>query len=357
MMCLNSSVPRPLLASFVFAVLAAATAAQPVPLGTPVAELEKEIRSVFQDSRNHFWFGGDQGAYRYDGKTLVRFTRKDGLGGEQVSGFQEDQAGNLFISTSGGVSMYDGRAFTVLSAPTLSPVSEWKLQANDLWFAAGTNSGAVLRWDGKTLHRLAFPKTKRGDDHYREIPRDKYPNAKYSPYDTYIIYRDRKGTLWFGTAALGLCRFDGKAFDWLYEDHLTNTPQGGSFGIRSIFEDRDGAFWICNTQQRFRMAPSSTPALGTGEIVYRKEKGIGPQPKGEGPGYFMAIDQDAKGNFWMPNYAELWCFDGERLTRYRPPPGVMLRCMYRDRQGDLWFGTDTAGALRFNGKTFEQFKP
>lgn len=49
----------------------------------------------------------------------------------------------------------------------------------------------------------------------------------------------------------------------------------------------------------------------------------------------MAIDQDAKGNFWMPNYAERWCIDGERMTRYWPPPGVMRRCMYRDRQGDF----------------------
>lgn len=334
--------------------------ADPAPAkGTVVAEVEKEIRSVFQDSRNHYWFGGNtQGAYRYDGKTLTQFTTKDGLSGTQVSGFQEDKAGHLFISTSGGLSKFDGRTFTTLSIPaTVSPMSEWKLQPDDLWFGAGGNTGAVLRWDGKKFYRLAFPTTKRGDDHYRRIPRDKYPNARYSPYDPYIIYRDRQGNVWFGTADLGACRFDGKSFDWLYEDHLTNTPGGGSFGIRSIFEDKDGAFWICTTDQRFRMAPSTTPAGGTGEVVYRKEKGAGDHSKGMGPDYFMAIDQDGEGNLWMATYGDLWRFDGQRMTSYLPPPGVALRCMFRDRQGNLWFGTDKAGVLKFNGKTFERFKP
>jgi hypothetical protein len=37
----------------------------------------------------------------------------------------------------------------------------------------------------------------------------------------------------------------------MYEEHLTITEEGGSFGIRSIVEDRDDKFWICNTSNRY----------------------------------------------------------------------------------------------------------
>ena len=50
--------------------------------------------------------------------------------------------------------------------------------------------------------------------------------------------------MWFGTSNLGIYRFDGQHVDWMYEDHLTNPPDGGSFGIRSIIEDRNGDFWL-----------------------------------------------------------------------------------------------------------------
>lgn len=333
--------------------------------GEVVAETSKSIWSVFQDSKSNYWLASDglqspsdgQGVYRHDGKTLSHFTTKDGLCSDHVRGFQEDKAGNIYAVTVDGISKFDGRTFTTLSASTLAPMTEWKLQSDDLWFPGPQNTGAVFRWDGTTLHRLALPTTKRGDDHYKRVPRSKYPNAKYSPYDVYTIYRDRQGTLWFGTAELGVCRFDGKSFDWLYEDHLTHTPEGGSFGIRSILEDKDGAFWICNTRYRFRMAPSGPNGKATGLIDYKTEKGVGDLPKGEGPGYFMAIAEEGDGALWMATYADLWRYDGKRMTRFQPPPGVMLVSMHQDRRGNLWFGTRGAGAFMFNGKTFEQWKP
>ena len=62
------------------------------------------------------------------------------------------------------------------------------------------DTGVVYRYDGKSLHRLEFPKTKVGDEHIAKYPRSKFPNVKYSPYDVYSIFKDSKGHLWFGTA-------------------------------------------------------------------------------------------------------------------------------------------------------------
>ena len=107
--------------------------------------------------------------------------------------------------------------------------------------------------------------------------------------------------MWFGTANLGVCRFDGQSFDWFYEDHLTNAPNGGSFGIRSIIEDRDGKFWICNTQYRFAIAPNAPAGNTTGLVQYRREPGAGDLKAriGEPYLYFQGVVADKAGHLWL----------------------------------------------------------
>src|ERR1041384_4771349 len=107
---------------------------QPAPIakGEVVSEMAKDLWYVFQARDGHYWFGSrTEGAFRYDGKAITRFMKKDGLAGDDVGGIQEDKAGTLFISTSGGISRFDGRSFTTLKPV---PASEWKKEPDDIWF-------------------------------------------------------------------------------------------------------------------------------------------------------------------------------------------------------------------------------
>ncbi|MBK7645303.1 MAG: hypothetical protein IPJ19_20055 [Planctomycetes bacterium] len=111
--------------------------------------------------------------------------------------------------------------------------------------------GVVYRYDGRSLRKLKFPQTAAGDANLAKYPRSKFPNAKYSPYDVYTVYKDRRGNVWFGTSSLGACRYDGKSFAWLSEAELGFDEKNDlSFGTRSLIEDRDGKFWITVTRQR-----------------------------------------------------------------------------------------------------------
>jgi hypothetical protein len=48
--------------------------------GETVSDIGNSCWYVFQDKDNNFWFGTDgNGVCRYDGKTVTRFTTKDGL--------------------------------------------------------------------------------------------------------------------------------------------------------------------------------------------------------------------------------------------------------------------------------------
>jgi ligand-binding sensor domain-containing protein len=336
-----------------------------VTIGDTVSETHDSILIVFEAKNQDLWFGSNgHGVYRYDGKTLLHFSTKDGLCNTKIRGIQEDKTGNIYFNTVGGISKFDGKTFNTLSITrSNSPDKGWKLQADDLWFQGAQDSGVVYRYDGKTLYRLEFPETKAGAEHKSKFPRSKFPFMAFSPYDVYTIYKDSKGNRWFGTSTLGICRYDGKSFSWMYEKELTDTPSGGSFGIRSILEDKEGKFWFCNNHYRYDISPNSyTDEQGNNLIRYRKEKGM---YNLENPGeadliYFMSVAETKNGDLWMVTYsAGVWRYDKKTISHYPVKDSgtiVNLFSIYQDQQGGLWLGTHTGGVYKFNGKTFEKFK-
>lgn len=336
-----------------------------VARGEVVSELDPAIWRVHHARNGDYWFGSrDRGVYRFDGKSLVNFTTKDGLYYDPVGGIQEDQAGNIYFATSfdarsgrhtQGVSRFDGKAFSPLDvSDQAAPAEAWSLQPEDLWFGGGGDTGTVLRYDGKTLQRLALPSSSEGDDFLAAHPRSEYPNIRYSPYDTYVIFRDSRGHIWFGTAMLGACRYDGNSFSWLTESELRN----GSFGTRSIVEDRDGRFWFCNSLHRYVV-----DVTGGGGPKFGKEEGIrdaGDPARPRIAGIMSSVVDNA-GELWIATYGDgVWRYDGKDAIHYPVKDGdgdVTLYTICRDNQGILWLGTHTAGAYRFNGRAFEKFRP
>lgn len=347
---------NPLLLLCASPTLADSTCGTPPALGATVNVFSANLRTIYQDRKGHYWFGSDgEGATRYDGNRLVRFTTKDGLPGDQVNGVQEDKKGNLYFTTSGGIGKFDGKSFTTLKPVFMdAPDKGWRLHKDDLWFAWGSKEGGPSRYDGKTLTCLRFPKHHLEDAKVALGPRS-------SMYAIYTIYKDKRGHLWFGTADAGLCRYDGKTINWLYEEHLTTAPNGGSFGIRSIIEDRDGKLWVCNTRSRFAVSPKNRPTHGM--IEYTAEKGAGDMTPlyGEGAVYFQSVVKGKEGDLWlMPWGGGIFRYDGKTTTHYPVRDGgvdAYMSQIYKDRKGDLWIASQTGGPYKFNGKSFERFLP
>jgi len=341
--------------------------AQPAALAAPVlGELVPDISDscwiVFQDKDGVYWFGGDgAGVSRYDGKTVTRFTTADGLCGDRIRGIRQHKpTGHILIDTLEGSSRFDGERFTTLTPIEMkSPSEGWVLNPDDVWI--GTLSGAKgpCRYDGQSLYVLQLPASPFFDAWHA-----RHPIVSWDPYEVWTNYTDHTGAVWFGTAALGLCRFDGTTHEWMFELHLSELPNDAQFGIRSILQDRNGAFWICNTQHRFVMQPRSESQASTGEVAYSREPGIDlsttalPNPYY----YFMSITDDARGHLWMTTYLHgVLEYDGERVTRHpvRDDAGndITTFSIYRDQQGDLWLGTHDHGPYRFNGEAFVRFRP
>lgn len=337
-----------------------------------VTELDNCVFSILQDSKGAYWFsngfGAGSGLYRWSGvgNTFDHFTTESGLGDNAVSGVQEDRAGNLYFSTATGISKFDGRTFTTLKLDeTEPPRTEVKLTPDLLWFRAGGDEPHALYYDGTSLRRLKIPRTPGGEMFETLLPRSKYPRRGCA-YDAYTIYKDSRGNVWFGTAALGACRFDGKNFTWIGEKELGFDERNyQSFGTRSIIEDREGMFWITVTRHRFNMypTPAETTTSNAGGLMYIESAGLPHAAVGadEDYTYIMSMARDNAGDLWMATLgAGVWRYDGKTLTNYPvivDGAQISVFSIYCDRVGGLWLGTHEHGVFKFNGTAFEGFRP
>lgn len=318
-------------------------------------ELDSKATIIYQDKKDNFWFASEEkGVYKYDGENLILLTSNDGLKSYRIISVQEDNLGNLFFDTQEDVYKYNGEKFVTLTViDSKETENEWKSELGDLWFSIGWDRRGPYRYDGKNLYHLKFPKNNMEDEFYK-----KYPNASVNPYAIFSIYKDRKDNIWFGTAYLGIYLFDGKEISWMYENHLTETPGGGDFGIRSMIEDKDGNYWICNANYKYTLIPNDSISDGLKAINYKRQVGIENIVKEDL--YFYSMETDSNGNLLMfaKEYG-LWLNNGKELTQFFIKDGeqnISPTSMYKDNQGTFWFSTDKLGIYEYNGKTFEKFK-
>jgi ligand-binding sensor domain-containing protein len=107
---------------------------------------------VLQDKNGNIWFSNWSGAYRYDGKSFISFTKKDGLSGDMVARIIEDKKGNLWFGGD-GLSRYDGKSFTRFTTKDgLLNNSIWSIledKTGNLW--VGTRETGLYLYDGKTF--------------------------------------------------------------------------------------------------------------------------------------------------------------------------------------------------------------
>ncbi|MEO0899262.1 MAG: two-component regulator propeller domain-containing protein [Bacteroidota bacterium] len=314
-----------------------------IVIGDTVLRLGHNIMTIFQDSKNDYWFGSwETGVYKYDGITIVNYTTKHGLLNNRIDEIKEDKHGNIYFSSanaSSAISKFNGLKFITLKA---IPSENWKLDSTDMWFKYSfENTGKVYRYDGTTLFELQLPNP---------------PNLS-NPFAVYSIYKDQKKNIWFGTNPVGVCRYDGQSFQWITEEDVTEFRNEGANGVRSITEDKYGNFWF-NTEYRYSVYDSNT--LKTNNL-YTRHKSIGglDGKKDSNLEEYLSTVMDNHNNLWFVTYLDgVWKYDGMKTTHYNiqeESKQIALFSIYKDNNGNLWLGTHENGAYKFNGKSFEAF--
>jgi len=165
-------------------------------------------------------------------------------------------------------------------------------------------------------------------------------------------FEDRQGKLWFGTVLDGLIRYDGKEFvTFTQEDGL------GSDMIRGIVEDKDGILWIATSGGLTRHDGVSFTTL-TNYAPITVTHGWSKHGNHRDLSDVMI---DSRGDLWIATMDGVFQYDGEMFTRFELPVIATdekwefsprkVSCIFEDKDGNLWFGTDGAGVVRYDGKS------
>ena len=106
-----------------------------------------------QDKNGNIWFSNWGGAYRYDGKSFMSFTKKEGLSGNMVARIIEDKNEKIWFGGDGGLSRYDGKSFTRFTTkdglPNLGVWSILEDKTGNIW--VGTRQTGLYLYDGKVF--------------------------------------------------------------------------------------------------------------------------------------------------------------------------------------------------------------
>jgi DNA-binding NtrC family response regulator/ligand-binding sensor domain-containing protein len=362
------------------------------------------VRRIRPDCEGRVWIGtSGGGAYCYDDGEFHHITVADGLAYPTVNDVFQDREGLLWFGTWGGgvnccdmhhVRRYyldtDGDAvqrpmekesvrlaadgYAVLGGDVSAKSNFWSLcpdRQGGLWMG-GTYG--LMRWNGDGLERFEledglgdFPDltvdgTGRlwiGHSHIHGPPGLRYfDGGRALHMDTgapigkeTALTVDAEGRLLVGHVMIDtdpewqLLRYDGQRWDVLL--HLAGT------GINRLVVGDDGRIWFVQGSYFGSKQGDNDACLGQlhadGTILWHPlDKAMAGNPTN-------GLLVDTQGRVWVINGANIRCFDGERFRAFGVddglPPGQLL-CLYEDRQGHLWMGTEN-GAVRYDGRFFQ----
>lgn len=210
-------------------------------------------------------------------------------------------------------------------------------KSGNMWFT--TLKEGVFKYDGKTFENFTVKDGLCSDE----------VNA---------VVEDNDGAMWFGTAK-GLCSYDGNIFVNIplpQEDSLSVSPETGlpsrkTETVLSLIQASNGDFWIGTD------ASGAYRYDGKSFTSYLKFEGR-IQPDSVYNNCITSITEDKNGHIWICSFTHggLSEFDGTSMTHHPLKDGYgdgMISTSYKDKEGNLWFGTRNSGIYKYDYNRFE----
>lgn len=290
-------------------------------------------RNLIQDRNGNFWFASWCGIIKYDGKVFTNYTVKENLERFHALSLMEDKAGHIWIGTvQGGLYRFDGSSFTryTIKDGLASNLVYCIFEDNKGLLWIGTNNGVSI-YDGKTFANYTT------DD-----------GLTHNVVNT--IIQDNNGIIWLGTKR-ALCYHVPSA-------SVTNGPvkiikkEGPFADVRLMYKDKIGRIWMGTAQSGVLCYDNKLPdGIGKGKAfsVFTNKDGLSDD-------FVTCITEDTKGNLWFGG--DICFYDGKKFTPLKIKEvqnSTNVFCVYGDKNGNIWIA-NASGVLRYDGKNFEDFR-
>lgn len=319
-----------------------------------------QIFAMYQDSKGYLWSGGYGGASKFNGKTFLNYSPKNGLANHYVNAIIEDQFHLITVGTIDGLSVIDkpkGKIsnFTIKDGLPSNHVTSFCLDPNiGLW--TGTNAGLCI-WDGKKVIQVPF----------------------FKDYNiTCLLYSEKHG-VFIGTNK-GLFLQKNNLNDFIpVLDSLNVTSisieknqniiyVGSNKGlyIRNLDKKRTSIFHISNGLIDEEI--TSVLCQKNGVVWIGSKSGLISFNGLDFSYYTIGFDNnsnhirslliDYEDNLWIGTHSGLYRYRGKGFTVYdrqNISGSPFIYQITRDNNKDLWFGTENNGAFKFSNGFFKNY--
>jgi signal transduction histidine kinase/ligand-binding sensor domain-containing protein len=316
------------------------------------------VNRIVKDSRGFLWFCTNEGLARFDSYAFTNFGVEQGLPNSVINDLLETRAGEYWVATDGGLVRFDPRGMpgTRISRETNSsnrvpmfsvvPVAGEDTAARPVTVVHEGRDGTIWAGTDNGLYRLVrdngLPSLR-----YVEVG---FPNENREQRLVADVLEDARGALWIA-APSGLYRRwpNGSAARYGQRDGLPSAY------LQDLLEDHDGRLWAGSPLHgfyRFTADESRRPPVVDLALTV---------PDLPSPWVFQLLETSSH-RFWIATARGLVEFlpagddQGRRFRAYSTRNGLSyydVTALTEDAAGNLWLGTNNAGAMKLalNGLT------
>jgi ligand-binding sensor domain-containing protein len=313
------------------------------------------INKIVRDSRGFLWFCTEEGLSRFDGYAFLNFGTQNGLPHSNVTDLLETRSGEYWVGTNGGIVLFNPKGapldhnyraaapmFTLVvpeqSGPPVAITGLLEDRTGTIW--CGTHNGLfrlVKDTKGFQLRSVDIG-----------LPQN-YLNQSFIS----DLLEDRYGNLWVATPK-GLYRRwpDGTAARYTKSDGLPDDY------LSDLLQDDQGRLWVATLFKGFFSLTiddsTQTPRVG---VQYSKANGLPSNWV-----FQLAVTTDHR--FWIATNEGLVQFfsngdeQGRSFHISTTKNGLTyheISALNEDLGGNLWLGTNTAGAMKLARNGFVSY--
>ncbi len=303
------------------------------------------VTDLMQDTRGFLWIGTHGGGVaRFDGYAFDTFDQSRGLASNSIRALYEHTDGTLAFVTQGGITLYDGSQTVSFAGDDIgNPETLYAASAapdKAIWIPSSTGliyldkRAGVYRAGVELVGRHVTSALSDGDEQWVGTTTGLHQGTSgtISPSPTMLVgahvtalSRDGKGTLWVGTTT------------GLYRIRRGEVERAGraTDPIEALFVASDGTLF----------------ARSTGNLLRIDKDEVSQYAHDFTTAHYSALtnqfSEDAHGIVYFGGSDGAYRFvDGtiERIDGRSPTWSTLV-----GRDGEIWFGSPTAGAGRFDG--------
>jgi ligand-binding sensor domain-containing protein/two-component sensor histidine kinase len=314
-----------------------------------------DVNRIVKDSRGFLWFCTAGGLSRFDGYAFTNFSTEQGLPNSNVNDLLETRGGDYWVATAGGLVRFDpkgrpGRRAAHPSDDTPAPMftvvpDDGDQRARIITVLREGRDGTIWVGTHNGLYRLELANGRRSlrpvDVH---IPHE-YPEQRF----VVDVVDDARGRLWI-SAHGGLYRRwpDGSAARYTMRDGLPD------FYPSDLLEDHEGRIWVGSRSGGFfRISADDSDRALVVDLRFSA-------PELPTAWVFQLFETSDR-RFWVATDRGLVEFlrtgteQGPRFRTYSERSGLSyfdITAVNEDLGGNLWLGTNTAGAMKLTRDGF-----